>query len=120
MVNLTCSLGAVPADLPIPGNIGYAVIPSQTAPDSWMVQCCEPNPVHLIQNCWEWCELPPNLTTQGQDETQNQLNNCLNTNGRNTNHSNALEVHISGASPVELPGANFALLAILVTWLHLR
>ena len=120
MVNLACSSGAVPVDLPIPSNISYAVVPSQTAPDSWMVLCCEPNPVDIIQSCWEWCELPPNLTTHGLDETQNQMRNCLNTNGHDTNHSNVLEVHITRALSIEFPSANFALLVILVTWLHLQ
>ena len=116
MVNLTCPSDSVPDALPIPQNISYAVVPSQTAPDDWMKRCCGQNPVHVVQYCWEWCELSANLTKQGVSQAQFQFNTCLNTNGREFNHSSAVEMHMSKA-PTEHPGYKIALVAILITWL---
>ena len=117
MVNSTCSASSVPDDLPIPQNVSYAVVPSLSAPDTWMMQCCHPNPVHVVEQCWEWCELPANLTKQGTDAAQNQFQGCLTANKRPFNTSNALEVHVSSGR-VEHAGSGFLLLALLVTWLH--
>lgn len=58
-------LDAVPADLPIPKGINYAATQGRNGSESWMVKCCAPNPVSLVDGCYVWCELPKTqITTQ--------------------------------------------------------
>lgn len=52
-ITTQCPRGMVPSHLPIPRDITYAVIPGQSK-STWMTNCCRPNPVNLVDGCWEW------------------------------------------------------------------
>ncbi|RYO97094.1 hypothetical protein DL766_002389 [Monosporascus sp. MC13-8B] len=60
--NTSLSIGAIPKALPIPQEIVrcqeimYAVIPGQNV--FAMVSCCQPNPIRVVDVCWEWCQVP--------------------------------------------------------------
>ena len=116
--NSSCPTG-VPDNLPIPQNVTYAVIPGQNTSDPWMVRCCQPNPVQIVNGCWEWCYIP---ATMSNDTTSSAIefdfDNCLQLNGRNLNQSNGLLIHMSssGASNRGITVARLALL--LLSALH--
>ena len=61
--------------------------------------CCEPNPVHVVNKCWEWCGISPDIVknTSTQDIAIN-LGVCLAINHRNQNISSARMLHLSSAS----------------------
>lgn len=70
--------------LPIPQNVSVAVIPGSNASDFVMVTCCSPNPVHIADGCYEWCEAPsthPDIESFG---------GCLVANHRDLNKSDIL------------------------------
>lgn len=51
-------LSGVPLDLPIPKGINYGATQGRNGSEPWMVKCCAPNPVSLVDGCYVWCELP--------------------------------------------------------------
>ncbi|KAK0739982.1 hypothetical protein B0T18DRAFT_416991 [Schizothecium vesticola] len=71
-------LSAVPASLPIPKGINYAALQGRNGSEPWMVKCCAPNPVNLVDGCWVWCELPKiHITTLEFVVRELQLNFCV-------------------------------------------
>ncbi len=64
-----------------------------------MVACCEPYHVHVINKCWEWCEISPEIgkNTSTQDFA-NSFGACLVINHRNHGISSASMLHVSSAS----------------------
>jgi hypothetical protein len=51
---------AMPGDIPgLPQNITTVIIHGRNASYPPMVVCCTPNPVHLVDSCFVWCEVPP-------------------------------------------------------------
>ncbi|KAJ4424637.1 hypothetical protein N0V82_000769 [Gnomoniopsis sp. IMI 355080] len=104
-VNASCSSNSIPADLPIPNNVTYTVIPGSNASDPWMVNCCAPNPVHLVDDCWEWCEITSDMASfnvKSPDDNPDQVNavfsTCLLSNNRPLNVSNGLETHAKSSA----------------------
>lgn len=76
-------LNAVPADLPIPKGINYAATQGRNGSEPWMVKCCAPNPVSLVDGCYVWCELPKTQITTLKDGKKNtDFLNCIRVNGR--------------------------------------
>jgi hypothetical protein len=58
--NSSCDPLTTPDKFPsIPSNLAYKAIPGQNTSDPWMVACCQPYPVQLVDSCWEWCEISP-------------------------------------------------------------
>lgn len=129
--NSICPSDAIPEpiNLGIPGKAhGYfAVTPSKSVettgdPDSWMVACCKPNPVHLVGdgNCWQWCDIPSKFTTNvsSDDPIVLQFSGCLRENGRSLNYTNDLVIDTSGASPKGIAGGELlgAAMLFLVLW----
>ncbi|GKT44219.1 uncharacterized protein ColSpa_04400 [Colletotrichum spaethianum] len=97
--NFSCPTSSVPENLQIPQDVTYAVIPGHNISDSWMASCCQPNPVQLVQDCWEWCEIPAAITNGTTSETiPAAFSQCLQANGRDLNASNGLIVHVSSAA----------------------
>ncbi|WYZ37664.1 hypothetical protein EsH8_II_001170 [Colletotrichum jinshuiense] len=116
--NTSCPTSSVPENLSIPQNITYAVIPGQNASDSWMSSCCHPNPVQLVQDCWEWCEIPTSITNGTASEMiTDAFGNCLRINGRNSTGSNGLLVHVSSAATLDryVSFTKMALAALMAT-----
>ncbi|CAK7246293.1 MAG: hypothetical protein STHCBS139747_007920 [Sporothrix thermara] len=79
-------------NLPIPQNVSFAVIPGSNTSDSAMVACCAPNPVHIAEGCYEWCEAPPN------NPDAMSFGPCLVANHRDLNKSSILGFHAVGAA----------------------
>jgi hypothetical protein len=76
-------LSAVPADLPIPKGINYAATQGRNGSEPWMVKCCAPNPVSLVDGCYVWCELSKTqITTLTDGKKYTDFGNCLRLNGR--------------------------------------
>ncbi|RYP80506.1 hypothetical protein DL769_002445 [Monosporascus sp. CRB-8-3] len=95
--NMSCPVGEVPEDLSIPQNITYAVIPGQNI--SAMAICCQPNPVHVVDGCWEWCQIPSAMA--GDSDSGGimfDFHNCLDANGRNISLSNGLAIHMASSA----------------------
>ncbi|KAF4851787.1 hypothetical protein CGCSCA4_v003269 [Colletotrichum siamense] len=109
----SCPTNEIPEGLPIPNNVTYAVIPGHNASDPWMVNCCSPNPVHLVNDCWEWCEVPE-ATKKNRDDAQivSVFGSCLRAEGRNSTESNGVQVRsASSYRPVPFAGLLLAALA---------
>lgn len=108
----------LPADLPIPSNLTYVVVASETAPDKWMKTCCGSQPVHVVEVCWEWCELTGNVKSE---TALNDFNTCLRMNGRNISQSNILAVHEAAATtvPIQPIGATFALVTVILAAMNI-
>ncbi|KAL0944682.1 uncharacterized protein CTRU02_202569 [Colletotrichum truncatum] len=84
-----------------------------------MVNCCQPNPVQLVNGCWEWCEIPTAMTNgSSHSAISATFENCLQASGRNLTVSRGLLVHVSAAtttnSPVSVVGIMVAALVALV------
>ncbi|KAJ0166442.1 hypothetical protein CTA2_7309 [Colletotrichum tanaceti] len=94
---MACAGNSIRADLPIPTNISRAVIPGRNISAAPMVACCSPNPVRLIDDCYEWCELPDKYE---RDEARalDAFGSCLSANGRNLSVSNILGVKIADSA----------------------
>ncbi|KAK4238951.1 hypothetical protein C8A03DRAFT_14648 [Achaetomium macrosporum] len=97
--NRTCDRTAIPDNFPsIPTNLTYVVIPGQNTSDPWMVTCCQPYPVQLVDSCWEWCEISPDIAhNKSADDISDDFSFCLVVNNRDLNKSASLMVHISPA-----------------------
>ncbi|KAJ4387652.1 hypothetical protein N0V93_008249 [Gnomoniopsis smithogilvyi] len=105
--NISCPTRSQPADLPIPGNITYAVIPGTNTSSPWMKTCCAPNPVHLVNDCWLWCEITSNMTSfditdpdgggKTSDANLGAFDFCLTSMKRPTNESMGTGWHVAGA-----------------------
>ncbi|PNY29393.1 Uncharacterized protein TCAP_00696 [Tolypocladium capitatum] len=96
-VNTSCPISEVPRErvlTQIHTNATYAIVASQTAPDQWMARCCDPKPVHIVENCWEWCEV------NGTDKNKifSDFWACLAAHKRNDTHSDSLLVNKSGTA----------------------
>ncbi|RYP47716.1 hypothetical protein DL768_006252 [Monosporascus sp. mg162] len=115
-----CPSNAIPESVNsfIPQDITYAVIPAQNI-SAAMVRCCQPNPVHIVNECWNWCQLPSNMTDDADEaEIMISLGNCLTDDGRNFNIGATLLHTPSSATPnhgVTLTG----LALVAVAALHL-
>ncbi|KAK1827041.1 hypothetical protein QBC39DRAFT_362945 [Podospora conica] len=76
-------LSGVPASLPIPKGINYAAVQGRNGSEPWMVKCCTPNPVNLVDGCWVWCQLPKErITTLPDGKKETDFMTCLKQNGR--------------------------------------
>ncbi len=124
---LDCPTNAVPATLPIPQDVTYVVIPGTNASDPWMARCCQPNPVQVVNDCWEWCAVPAAITNGSTpSEISSDFNRCLSTNGRNYTQSNGLLTHIANKkssaasnSRVTLAGTALAALAVSIVFVSM-
>ncbi|KIH89440.1 hypothetical protein SPBR_07997 [Sporothrix brasiliensis 5110] len=105
----SCPTNLVPVDLPIPHNLTYAVIPGTNASDPWMVDCCHPSPVHVVNTCWEWCQ----LNGTNEDDVSSDFNACMITSKRNLSQSNGVLIHMSGTTSNSNNRATFAGMALV-------
>ncbi|KAF0328281.1 oxidoreductase family protein [Colletotrichum asianum] len=86
--NGSCSLEMIPS-LPEWRNKTPAaalLAPRPGATDPQMVACCHPNPVHVHNNCSQWCEIPPQYLFTPANPMLSQWifrEICLLTNGQN-------------------------------------
>lgn len=49
-----------------------------------MTNCCAPNPVNLVNNCYLWCQLPPSqLYVDSDGLLTSDFDDCLRANGLN-------------------------------------
>ncbi|RYP43801.1 hypothetical protein DL768_009662 [Monosporascus sp. mg162] len=100
--NIDCPTNAVneSVNLSIPQNITYAVIPGQNV-SAAMVNCCQPNPVHIVDVCWNWCQIPSSMTNDADESgVMFSFGRCLDANGHNVSQSNGLLTHMaSSATP---------------------
>lgn len=97
--NTSCPTNFIPTNLAVPNNVTYAVIPGSNTSDPWMVNCCAPNPVHLANDCWEWCEITDGMASFNVSSPYDHTNQvaaaistCLVINERPLNESNGLEI----------------------------
>ncbi|KAK4128847.1 hypothetical protein N657DRAFT_639354 [Parathielavia appendiculata] len=93
-----CPKDSIPANLAIPENITYAVIPGQNASDSWIADCCDPYPVQLVESCWLWCQISPGvgINSNASDDTlKHEFRSCLRVNDRDPNISSSIMFHSS-------------------------
>ncbi|KAH6650211.1 hypothetical protein F5144DRAFT_37791 [Chaetomium tenue] len=90
-----CPPASMPGDFPeIPNNLSWVAIPGQNASVPWMVNCCEPYPVHVVQKCWLWCEVDPDVAEGASNSVvSNGFGACMVANKRNLNESNGLMYH---------------------------
>ncbi|KAF4833657.1 hypothetical protein CGCTS75_v003780 [Colletotrichum tropicale] len=81
----------------------YAVIPGHNVSDPWMVNCCHPNPVNLVNKCWEWCQVPDTIKQdRSESEILSVFSSCLRAEGKNASLSNGVQVR-SASSPPNRP-----------------
>ncbi|KAH6854223.1 hypothetical protein B0I37DRAFT_24477 [Chaetomium sp. MPI-CAGE-AT-0009] len=95
-----CPTNSVPSPLPgIPDGISWVAIPGQNASTRWMVNCCDPYPVHLVDKCWLWCEVDPDVADGASDSVvAGGFDACLTANGRDLDKSNGLLYHQKSAA----------------------
>ncbi|KAK1856076.1 hypothetical protein CCHR01_01290 [Colletotrichum chrysophilum] len=99
----TCPTNEIPDALPIPKDMTYVVIPGQNVSDPWMVNCCHPNPVNLVNKCWEWCQVPDAIKQdRSESEILSVFSSCLRAEGKNASLSNGVQVR-SASSPPNRP-----------------
>ncbi|CAK7213490.1 hypothetical protein SCUCBS95973_001811 [Sporothrix curviconia] len=124
MANTTgCPTNSVPATLPIPQNITYVVIPDGNTSDLWMASCCQPNPVQVVNDCWQWCAVPAVYTngSVSPDDIAFRFDDCFLAAGRDISRSNGLLIHIgnressAAASRSRLTLASTAVVALTVS-----
>lgn len=77
--------------LPIPHDVRVAVVPGTNTSAAWMIDCCYPNAVNLVEGCYLYCVVPKNMTNVSV------FAECLQVHGRNLNESNI--VIISSDAP---------------------
>lgn len=85
--------------------VGKAVVPGTNTSVPWMVTCCGPNQVHLVDDCWLWCEITSgmnsfNITSPGADSSKDlgEFDFCLLQMHRPLNESNISGLHVAGAA----------------------
>lgn len=123
--NASCPTSSIPSTLDVPDNVTYAVIPGTNTSDPWMVNCCAPNPVQLVNNCWEWCEITDSMASfnvsspnDHTDQVSAAFSTCLVVNKRLLNESNGLEIRAKSFAT----GGRQTLAkssALMVTWVVL-
>lgn len=98
-MTFNCPSGAAPSNLPIPTNINYVVVPGQTGNYPGMVQCCQPNAVKIIDNCWVWCEIPSTMVAKGKtiDGINSAFSQCLGQNSLGSTQHYEFRTHYGGA-----------------------
>lgn len=116
---MRCPSGAIPADLPIQQNIAYVVVPGRNQ-SRWMTNCCQPQPVNLVNTCWEWCQMPGRLASQGDHVAQREFRNCLYANDRDLRVSNAILFHSSAQRPWGIETGAILILVVLLAHTTLR
>ncbi|RKU46598.1 hypothetical protein DL546_006118 [Coniochaeta pulveracea] len=94
MANTTCGdPTAIPelSSLPIPQDINVLAVPGSNVSSAPMVTCCQPNPVHVVNNCTLWCEIPKSYFDNGasHDTVSAALSTCLRTNMGNSTSPSA-------------------------------
>lgn len=94
--------------LPIPQNLSFVVIPTTNTNATFLVVCCQPNPVHLAADCFAWCEIPPAYQKSTAQETSSALELCLRANeGNDTSNLNGgFAVHMASEAVVRKPGVS--------------
>ncbi|KAK0719380.1 hypothetical protein B0H67DRAFT_483521 [Lasiosphaeris hirsuta] len=84
---------------PIPKDMNVALLPGTNGSASWMVDCCEPNPVSLVNGCYLWCEIPPSHIHKGSDgKAHSDFDSCLVAHNRPNNESSILYIGLNAAS----------------------
>lgn len=92
-------LSGVPLDLPIPKGINYGATQGRNGSEPWMVKCCAPNPVSLVDGCYVWCELPKaRITTLPDGKKSSDFGSCLRTNGRDRDEESGVLFELNAAS----------------------
>jgi hypothetical protein len=79
MLNNSCPTnGNVPPKIhnTIPSNITAIMVIGTNVSEPTMVSCCSPEPVHIIEDCWLWCELAPGYDTD-TNKALGEANHCL-------------------------------------------
>ncbi|KAK1758187.1 hypothetical protein QBC47DRAFT_373868 [Echria macrotheca] len=85
--------------LAIPGNLTTTFIPGSNGSDKVMTACCAPNTVHIASGCYEWCEVPSSrLHNLSKHDIENDMVDCLQSNGWAVNQSSILGVHIANGA----------------------
>jgi hypothetical protein len=113
-----CPRAGIPDNLPIPGNIAYAVIPGQNASAPWMVNCCDPYPVQLVESCWLWCQLSPGTGSHANasvDAIMHDFESCLDDNRRDLNVSASILFHSLAPRAPRAPLLRAILVAMAMT-----
>ena len=119
MSNNTClGPGAMPdlKTLPIPQNITFGAIPGRTVEEP-MMTCCEPNPVHIADGCYQWCELPKRFTNNSapQDVVTSNFLRCLRRPGDNVTGGSVHMASGTGKAFTTIRTAGLVVWALLVT-----
>ncbi|KAF6830023.1 hypothetical protein CMUS01_07917 [Colletotrichum musicola] len=115
----SCPTNSVPSAFEgLPTDQTYGVIPGRNASSPWMVNCCSPNPVQIVDECWSWCELPKSITKGSRDQGKinDDFNLCLSNNGRRFNESNGVSIHIAASAataPVHVSVAGVLVASLL-------
>ncbi|KAK4035076.1 hypothetical protein C8A01DRAFT_18206 [Parachaetomium inaequale] len=82
----------------IPTNISYVAVPGQNVTERWMVRCCEPYPVQLVDGCWEWCQIDPEQERNvSQQLLEIRYDACFRNYGRPLSESGSMYHFHSGA-----------------------
>lgn len=104
--NVTCPGGSGPppdVQAKIPSEL-YAAIPGQNKSASWMVACCDSKPVHIVDSCWLWCDLPDKYKDLEASKRSAEFGQCLTANQRDLELSRSLVVNdaVSPPAPVRI------------------
>jgi hypothetical protein len=106
-----------PAIFPIPRDINFALAPLTNASEPWMIGCCSPNPVSVINKCYMWCEIPESRVYKTDGQTKSDFSECFNYNARtSSNVSTALYVKATmstgGKRGLSVKGMAWGLMAV--------
>lgn len=98
----------------IPQNLTFVSLPTTDTNATFLVVCCQPNPIRLAADCFAWCEIPPAYQKSTAEDTSGDLKFCLRANEGNdtSNLDGEFAVHMASGPVVGKPGISFLALVV--------
>lgn len=106
-----------PEFLPIELDISFVFISGTNISDSAMVACCQPYPISVIDNCYEWCKLPPQYTNTSDALKHASVNflHCLTEHGSHPRFGATIHPGISASSKIHLSMFGVAVITLVIS-----
>ncbi|RYO96066.1 hypothetical protein DL764_007545 [Monosporascus ibericus] len=119
--NHNCPTDVIPGTvhLYIPEDITYIVVPGQNISEI-MVSCCQPNPVNIVDFCWNWCQVPSTMTNDADgSEIMTSFGDCLAEDGGNLTQLRAMALHTASSATLNPSVTLTGLALVAVAAFHL-
>ncbi|KAK3293744.1 uncharacterized protein B0H64DRAFT_376610 [Chaetomium fimeti] len=76
----------------IPHGIPLIIVPGNDTEARYMTECCEPNEVNLVIDCYMWCKIPDRYIKDGESPAFNtDMQQCILDNGYPVNDTSNLQ-----------------------------